>query len=265
MIPTSDSNKRMVALVTGASSGIGLAFAHVLAEHGYDLVLVARKEVSLRPVASELEEKHGVHATVIGCDLSDPAVAERLHAEVQRRGIRVDILINNAGFNSYGPFAETDLSTDLDMIQVNLTSLVILAKLFLRDMISRRKGRILNIGSTAGFGPAPYVNIYAATKAFVLSFSEGLSEEVKGTGVTVGVLCPGSTHTAFAARAGMLDTKVFSGKLMSAREVADIGYAALMRGRMTTITGFANSRAIERRWLWSHRSPTDSRCRQDPV
>jgi short-subunit dehydrogenase len=230
----------MVALVTGASSGIGLAFAHVLAEHSYDLVLVARKEVSLGPVISELEEKHGVHASMIICDLSDPAAAQRLHAEVQRRGIRIDILINNAGFNRYGPFADTELSTDMDMIQVNLITLVMLTKFFLRDMISRRTGRILNIGSTSGFGPAPYVNIYAATKAFVLSFSEGLFEEVKGTGVAVGVLCPGSTHTEFAARAGMLDTKVFSGKLMKASEVADIGYAAMMRGRMTTITGFAN-------------------------
>jgi short-subunit dehydrogenase len=231
---------RPVALVTGASSGIGLAFAQVFAEHGYDLVLVARSSMSLNKLATELKEKHGAQAFVIPCDLSDPASAENLHAEVLRRGIQIDALVNNAGFNFYGPFAEIELATDMDMIQVNLTSLVVLTKLFLRDMVSRKAGRILNVGSTASFGPAPNVSLYAATKAFVLSFSEGLSEEVKGTGVTVGVLCPGSTRTEFAARAGMLNTKIFSGELMSARAVAETGFLAMMQGRMTTITGFAN-------------------------
>jgi uncharacterized protein len=241
-------SRRQVALVTGASSCIGLAFAQVFAEHGYDLVLVARKSASLDQLATELKEKYGAHAFVIPTDLSDPASAENLHAEVLRRGIQIDALVNNAGFNHYGPFSEVELATDRDMIQVNLTSLVVLTKLFLRDMVGRKAGRILNVGSTASFGPAPNVSLYAATKAFVLSFSEGLSEEVRGTGVTVGVLCPGSTRTEFAARAGVLDSKVFSGELMSARTVAETGFHAMMQGRMTTITGFANKFQI-----WSMR------------
>jgi short-subunit dehydrogenase len=242
MVTTSSESPaaRILALVTGASSGIGVAFAHVLAEHGCDLVLTARDAISLGSLTTELRERYGVTAAYIVCDLSEPSGAEELYGEVKRRGLVIDVLINNAGFNSYGPFADVELSTALAMIQVNLASLVILTKLFLRDMIVRRTGKILNVGSTAGFGPAPYVGVYAATKAFVLSFSESVSAEVRGTGVTVGVLCPGSTESGFATRAGMLQTKVFSGKLMTAKQVADLGYQAMMRGRMTTITGFKN-------------------------
>lgn len=236
----SGESARPVALVTGASSGIGLAFAHILAEHGHDLVLAARRGASLDAIASDLKTKHGINTYVIACDLSDPASAENIYAEVTGRGIKISVLINNAGFNIYGPFVAVEIDSELNMIQVNLTSLVTLTRLFLQDMIHRKAGRILNVGSTASFGPAPNVSVYAATKAFVLSFSEALFEEVKGTGVTVSVLCPGSTHTEFASRAGMLGTKIFSGNLMSAREVAEIGFDAMMRGRMTTIAGFAN-------------------------
>ena len=236
----SDKSGRTVALVTGASSGIGLAFAHILAEHDHDLVLVARRGASLDAIASDLKAKHGITIYVISCDLSDRTSAANIHAEVTRRGINIDVLINNAGFNIYGPFVTTGIDNELNMIQVNVTSLVTLTRLFLQDMIHRKTGQVLNVGSTASFGPAPNVSVYAATKAFVLSFSEALSEEVKGTGVTVSVLCPGSTHTEFASRAGMLGTKIFSGKLMSAREVAEIGFDAMVRGRMTTITGLAN-------------------------
>ena len=231
---------RPLALVTGASSGIGLAFAHVLAGHRYDLVLTARDEISLGSLATELHVEYGVTAVYVVCDLSEPSGAGELYGEVKRRGLVIDVLINNAGFNSYGPFANVGSSTALAMIQVNLTSLVILTQLVLRDMVGRGKGKILNIGSTAGFGPAPYVAVYAATKAFVLSFSESLSAEIRGTGVTVGVLCPGPTESGFAARAGMLQTKVFHGNLMTGKQVAELGYQAMMRGQMTTITGFKN-------------------------
>jgi uncharacterized protein len=231
---------QMVALVTGASSGIGLEFARILAEHGYDLVLVARRSASLDTIARDLRTKHGINIFLIPCDLADPASAKNIHAEVARRELYIDVLINNAGFNTYGPFVTVDINTELNMIQVNLTSLVSLTRLFLQDMVHRKSGRILNVASTASFGPAPNVSVYGATKAFVLSFSESLSEEVKGTGVTVSVLCPGSTHTEFGSKAGMLGTKIFSGKLASAREVAKTGFDAMMRGRMTTITGFAN-------------------------
>ena len=199
---------RKLALVTGASSGIGLAFANVLARNHYDLILTARDAINLGSIATELRERYSVIADYIVCDLSESSGAQQLYEEVKRRGLVVDVLINNAGFNSYGAFVDTELSTALAMIQVNLTSLVVLAQLFLGDMIARGGGNILNVGSTAGFGPAPYVGVYAATKAFVLSLSESLSAEVKETGVTVGVLCPGSTETGFATRAGMLQTKV---------------------------------------------------------
>jgi short-subunit dehydrogenase len=139
--------------------------AQAFAEHGHDLVLVARSSESLNRLATELKEKHGAHAFVITCDLSDPVSAENLHADVLKRGIQIDALVNNAGFNFYGPFAEIELATDMDIIQVNLASLVVLTKLFLRDMVSRKAGRILNVGSTASFRPAPYVSLNAATKA----------------------------------------------------------------------------------------------------
>jgi short-subunit dehydrogenase len=234
--------------VTGASSEIGLAFAHTLAEHGCSVVLVARRAVALEAIAAELTKKHVVRTFVMPCDLSESSSAHSLYTEVVSRRIEIDILINNAGFNVYGPFVAAEINSEMEMIQVNLTSLVILTSLFLRDMVYRKSGRILNIGSTASFGPAPNVSVYAATNAFVLSFSEALSEEVKDTGVTVSILCPGSTQTEFAARADMFDTKIFSGKTMSAGEVAEIGFAAMMQGRMTTIAGFVNKFQI-----WSMR------------
>jgi short-subunit dehydrogenase len=222
------TERRSVGLVTGASSGIGSEFARVLAEHGHGLVLVARRTDRLQELAGELEERYGITATVISADLSQPDSVEEIYSEVRRRGIDVDLLINNAGFNVYGPFAQTSLGDEARMIQVNVIAVAALTKLFVRDMIQRKSGRILNLGSTGSFAPAPLDSLYAASKAFVLSFSEALSEELKGTGVSVTVLCPGPTETEFATKAGMLDTKIFAGRLMSAREVALAGYRAMM-------------------------------------
>jgi short-subunit dehydrogenase len=239
---------RSTALVTGASSGIGAEFARVLAEHGHNLVLVARRTRELEELARSLEERYRVTATVISADLSAADSPQTVYSEVRKRGIDIDVLVNNAGFNVYGPFIETDRGNEMRMIQVNLVAVVALTKLFARDMVQRGSGRILNLGSTGSFAPAPLDSLYAASKAFVLSFSEAISEELKSTGVTVTVLCPGPTNTEFAARAGMSDTKIFSGRLMTAQQVASIGYRALIRGQTTVVAGLANQLQV-----WSMR------------
>ena len=228
------------ALVTGASSGIGRELAKVLAANGHDLVLVARREPRLREIAEELVRRHHVTVAVLPKDLALPTAAEEIYAEVQRQGIEVQILVDAAGFNVYGPFASTALAQELAMIQVNLVALTSLTKLFVKHMLQRRSGAILNVASTGSFSPAPLDSVYCATKAHVLSFSEGLSEELQGTGVTVTALCPGPTATEFAARAEMLETNVFNGRLMSASAVASIGYRALMQHRVVAVTGMAN-------------------------
>jgi short-subunit dehydrogenase len=232
--------RRNTALVTGASGGIGREFARVLAEHGYNVVLVARRIERLEELGRELEQRYRVSAISIQADLAEPNAAKEIYSELRRKEIEVEVLVNNAGFNVYGPFVETDSGDEMRMIQVNLVGLVALTKLFVRDMVRRGSGRILNLGSTGSFAPAPFDSLYAASKAFVLSFSEAVAEELKGTGVSVTVLCPGPTRTEFAAAAGMSDTKIFSGRLMSAEEVVSIGYSALMRGQTTVIAGLAN-------------------------
>jgi short-subunit dehydrogenase len=249
MNPTETRSKTAkTALVTGASSGIGSEFARVLAEHGRNVVLVARRAERLEQRAANLTERYGVRAVAIPADLSQPNAAQRLYAELARREIQIDILINSAGFNVYGPFMQSDPEQEMHMLQVNLLAVVALTKLLARDMVARGWGRILNLGSTGSFAPAPLDSLYAASKAFILSFSEAIAEEFKGTGVSVTVLCPGPTSTEFAAAAGMSDTTIFSGRLMSAKEVVSIGYAALMRGQTTVITGLANKLQV-----WSMR------------
>jgi short-subunit dehydrogenase len=235
-----NEERRHTALVTGASSGIGAEMARVLAEHGHNLVLVARRAERLEALRAELELRYGISAVVISADLSGSNAGQELYNDVSRSNIEINILVNNAGFNVYGPFTETDLESERRMIQVNVVAVVELTKRFARDMVQRGFGRILNLGSTGSFAPAPLDSLYAASKAFVLSFSEALAEELKGTGVAVTVLCPGPTETEFAASAGMLETKIFSGRLMPAQKVAAIGYRAMMRGQTTVIAGLAN-------------------------
>jgi uncharacterized protein len=231
---------RKTALITGASSGIGYELAGLFAKSGHDLVLVARNEQRLARLAEELRQRFGVNVTVLVKDLSSAAAAEEILVELQNRSLHVDILVNNAGFGEYGPFHETSLERDLQMIQVNVTALTQLTKLLLPGMLKRNSGKILNIGSTASFAPGPFVAVYSASKAYVLSFSEAPAEELKGTGVTVTVLCPGSTETEFAERAKMTDSRIFQGRLMSARKVAEIGFRALIEGKTTVIPGRAN-------------------------
>lgn len=185
------------ALITGASSGIGLEFANLLAKDGYHVVLTARNEKRLSEIANELKAKHGVDVTVLAKDLSLTDAAEELTAEILAKGIEVDILINNAGFAAYGPFDETSWKDEKDMIQVNITALTTLTKQLLPGMIKRNRGKILNVASTAAFQPGPLMAVYYATKAYVLSFSEAIDYELSHTNVSVTALCPGATATNF--------------------------------------------------------------------
>jgi short-subunit dehydrogenase len=213
--------------------------AKVLAEHGHDLVLVARRKDKLEDLARELNAQHGVTTHVIAKDLSVPRAAQEVFDETGQAGVTVDILVNNAGFQVYGNFFEVDLDKLLAMIQVNLTALTHLTGLFLPGMVQRGRGRIVNVGSTGSFVPGPLNAVYCATKAYVLSFSEAIAEELDGTGVTVTALCPGATHTEFASRANIEDINIFQ-NTMSARAVAEAGYRAMMRGTQVMITGFNN-------------------------
>ena len=228
---------RSTALITGASSGIGLDLAHLFAADGHDVVLVARSEQKLRELAKELEAKHGITATVITADLAKPDVPQQIFVIAPP----VDILVNNAGFGTSGKFTETDLRAELDIIQVNVTALTHLTKLFLPPMLQRGRGRILNVASTAAFQPGPLMAVYYATKAYVLSFSEALGEELRGTGVSVTALCPGPTATGFQKTAN-LGTEALL-KVMrpeSSMDVARAGYRGLMRGKRVVIPGVKN-------------------------
>ncbi len=233
--------RRKVALVTGASSGIGLDLAKRFAAEGYDVALVARSEGKLKEVAAALEAEHKVRTHVVTADLAKPGAADGLVAALEARAIEVDVLVNNAGYASYGAFAETDLADELNMIQVNVVALTHLTKLLVRKMVARREGRVLNLASTAAFQPGPLMAVYYATKAYVLSFSEALANETQGTGVSVTCLCPGPTKTGFQERAKMEESKLVKGKeIMDSLTVARAGYEALHRGQAVVIPGFMN-------------------------
>jgi short-subunit dehydrogenase len=230
------------ALITGASSGIGADLARLFARDGYDLVLVARREEKLRELAKDL----GVTSTVIAADLSRPDAAQEIANALVEKLINIDVLVNNAGLGLAGPFIGNDFAKDLEMIQVNIVALTQLTKLLLPGMVSRRQGRILNLASTAAFQPGPLMAVYYATKAYVLSFSEALAEELRDTGVTVTALCPGPTATGFGSVAGMEQTRLFTlMKPMSSAEVAKIGYEAMKRGRRVVVTGMMNRLLVQ--------------------
>ena len=231
----------MTALVTGASGGIGEELARLFAADGHDLVLVARSRDKLARLAEELEAKHGVSANVLPADLARAESPQEIFKETEGAGVRVDALVNNAGFGSYGPFAETDMRQELEMLQVNVTALTHLTKLFLPPMLVRRRGYVMNVASTAAFQPGPLMAVYYASKAYVLSFSEALSNECEGTGVRVSALCPGPTETGFVAAAGMGDSKLFDRAVMDARTVAVEGYRGLLAGKTIVIPGFRNN------------------------
>ena len=228
------------ALVTGASSGIGLEFAKLLAREGHDLVLVARRREALEELARELAVKHGVAVRVIAKDLAVPDSAAEISGELQAERI-VDILVNNAGLGLHGRFWETDLDRQIETIRVNVEALTALTGRFLPGMVARGRGRIVNLASTAAFQPGPYMAVYYATKAYVLSFSEALAQELSDTEVSVTALCPGPTVTEFQAAAGLEDTFLFKGPMrMDAAKVARLGWAAAKRGKRVVIPGLAN-------------------------
>jgi short-subunit dehydrogenase len=229
---------KQTALITGASSGIGWDLAHLFARDGHDLILASRNEGKLRELATQLESQYRIAARVIPVDLERPDAPRELFEAVQTP---VDMLVNNAGFGLTGKFVETDLARELAMIQVNVSALVHLTKLFTKPMVERGQGRILNVASTAAFQPGPLMAVYYASKAFVLSFSEALAEELGGTGVTVTALCPGPTATGFATAANMTTTRLFTVmKPMTSQQVAKIGYNAMKRGRRVVVTGTLN-------------------------
>jgi len=215
------------SVVTGASGGIGLEIARNLAAQRRPLVLVARSADKLESLAAELRQRHGIRVEVIAIDLSASRAADQVAAEIVRRGTVVDTLVNNAGFGLFGKHVDTQLHDEQQMIDVNITALTRLTKLLLPAMVERGRGRLLNVASTAAFQPGPYMAVYYATKAYVLSYSEALAEELRGTGVTVTVLCPGPTTSGFQDKADMHDSALVKGKkLPSAKEVADYAVKA---------------------------------------
>jgi len=228
------------ALITGASGGIGEEFAKIFAREKFNLVLVARSADKLLTLANDLQSKHGITVKVIPKDLAKHESPDELFAELQQAGMQIDVLVNNAGYATYGPFSEIPLKTELDEMQLNMVTLTHLTKLFLPGMVQRRDGKILNVASTAAFQPGPLMAVYYATKAYVLSLSEALAEELNGTGVTVTALCPGPTESGFQQRAAMTESKLVQGKLMTAKEVAEAGYQSMMKGQRVIVTGMMN-------------------------
>ena len=235
------NTNQKTALVTGASSGFGHELVKLFARDGYNLILVARTEDELHEVAQGLEREFaGCQTLVIPKDLSQPAAAQELYDAVQQHGWPVHALVNDAGFGEHGRFMETDLERELAMIQLNVTSLVTLTKLFGRDMVRRGEGRILQLASTVSFMPVPKLSIYAATKAFVLSFSEAVAYELKDTGVTMTALCPGASDTEFFVRADAEGANVTDTPLSDPADVAKDGYEAMMNGETRVISGAMN-------------------------
>ena len=230
-------------LITGASSGIGEAFARKLAAQGHDVLLVARSEDKLIALCNELGLNHNVRAQYFIADLSQPDSAARLLEETRERSLEIDLLINNAGFGSMGEFAKLDLSRELNMIDLNVRSLVELTHLFLQPMRERGSGSIINVASTAGFQAVPFMATYAATKAFVLSFSEALWEENRPYGVKVMALCPGVTETAFFEASGM--KRPPSRAVQTSEQVVEVALRALKRGKSSVISGLPNLAIVE--------------------
>jgi short-subunit dehydrogenase len=235
------------ALITGASSGIGLELAQIAASNNINLILLARNAEKLMQLRTEFEERYPIKVLAVGCDLTEPDTVEKVASLINARGIVPDILINNAGFGLCRPFDRIGAETEENMIQLNVTSLTELTKIIYRQMRSRGKGRIMNVSSIAGFMPGHWMAVYHATKAYVLSFSEALAAEAKGSGVTVTALCPGPTETNFESRASV-DTGVKAfrrfGKLPTAAQVAEYGWRSMMKGKTIAIHGGKNRRLV---------------------
>ena len=233
------SNDVRTVLITGASSGIGYELAKLFARDRYNLVLVARSDELLRRVADGLSRDYGVSVQTMARDLSVPGAPQEVAAALLGRS-QIDVLVNDAGFATYGPFVELPAETELQMMQLNIVALTQLTKLFVPEMVARRRGKILNVASMAGFMPGPLMAVYYASKSFVLSFSQALACELAPFGVSVSVLCPGPTHSGFQRRAKMEQSKVFDSGVMDAQSVARAGYRGLMKGKTVIIPGIRN-------------------------
>src|SRR5437879_7206708 len=236
-------NERRCALVTGASGGIGLELARVLAAHRFDLVLLARSRDKLELLARELKADHGAGVTVVPADLSEPGAPQAVFDTLNDAGIQVDLLVNNAGLLIEGRFGELSLEDELRLLQVNILAMTALTRLFLPPMLERKQGRILNVASIAAFMPVPNLAVYAASKAYVLSFGEALSQELSGSKITLTTLCPGVTET------GMVQGTSLAGMprmmIMDAKSVALEGYRACMAGKPVHVAGIANELAVQ--------------------
>jgi len=235
------NKQNKTALITGASTGLGRDFADLFAEEGHDLILVARNAARLSEVAGELQQRFGITAKSFPLDLVSTAAPQFLFEQLERENIAVDVLVNNAGYGTLAPFVKTSVEESLGQIQLNIAALTHLTKLFLAPMLQRKSGKILNVASTAGFQAGPGMAVYYASKAYVISFSEALAYELRGSGVTVTCLCPGATDTGFQKRAGTEDTILFRWlRPMDSRAVVRDGYRALMSGKPLVISGLRN-------------------------
>ena len=235
-----ETNKKY-ALITGGTSGIGYELAKLFAKDGYNLVIAARDENELENTSAELERNFGIDVVTFSKNLFDPENAFDLYNEIILKGIQIDVLVNDAGQGHYGEFVDTDIHRELSIIQLNISSLVVLTKLFLQDMVKRGEGKILNLSSIASKIPGPFQSVYHGTKAFVQSFTEAIRNEVKDSGVIITALLPGATDTDFFNKADMEESKIVQeGKLADPAEVAKDGYDALMKGDDMIISGFKN-------------------------
>lgn len=232
------------ALITGTTSGIGKALAEQLAREKFNLILVSRNQEKLEAQAKQLADSYGVEVSLIALDLMSEGAAQAVYDRVQEQKKEIQILVNNAGFDEYGAFTKTDLRREQDMIQLHTTFITQTLKLFLPSMIQNGYGRILNLGSIASYIPCPYDAVYAATKAYVLSFSKAVNAELKGTNVSVTTLCPGATATEFAEKAEMEDTWLFKVGVMKADKVAKIGYRAMMKKKAVAVPGAYNKMLV---------------------
>jgi len=242
------------ALITGASAGIGWELARLFAADGSRLVLVARRKDRLEQLAVQLQQEHGIEVHVLAQDLADPAAPQAICDRLGADGLEVDVLVNNAGFGSAGAVAELPAQRQVDMVQVNVGALTHLTRLFLPGMLQRGRGGVLNVGSTAGFQPGPFMAVYYATKAYVLSFTEALAEELSGTPIKVSCLAPGATDTEFERQAGLEDKLLFRLGTMDVQTVARAGYRGFRRGQVIVIPGLKNrfgafSVRLAPRWL----------------
>ncbi len=240
---SSQSSPRPVALITGASMGIGLELARLAAADGHDLVLVARSEDRLATLAGELRASHGVNATIVPADLTSPDAPAHVTDAIREAGLVVDVLVNCAGFGSTGPYWRSERERERGMIQVNVAALAELTHRLVGGMVERRRGRVLNVASTAAFAPGPNMATYYATKAFVLSFTEAIAHELRGTGVTATALCPGPVATGFSKAAGNDQSILFKVGVDRPERVAAVGWKAMKRGRAVVVPGVSNKLA----------------------